>query len=212
MKTYFGVRFAALAVLGLATMGARAEAATISLSPSAQNVDVGNQVSVDVMVGLSQGEVVGGAYLDLTFDNALIGAVSATNDPDVIMDSTACPSDPGFCDFSFGFGAGTYNLDLLADLAISEVDLGIAQGALFRLARLTFSGLVPGVALLDFLVVQLSNYDGSALLPLTSMTGGSITVNDDGVIPDPTPIPEPGTIALFGAGAAILLARRLRRA
>lgn len=208
MRNYFGARFAALAVLGLVALGARAEAATISLNPANSVVDVLDLVSIDIMIGLGQGEVVGGANVDLTFNPAIVGGFGADNDPDVIFDSDACPSDPGFCDFSTGFGAGVYNVNLLADLALDEATLAGLQGALFRLATITFVALSPGISLLDLVNVQLSNFEGDELL-VTSTEGGSITVRD---VEDPAPIPEPGTIALFGAGAAVLLARRLRRA
>ncbi len=219
MRNYLGIRVATLAAFGLVAMGARAEAALITLSPSAQSVNVGGSVSVDIMVGLGDLESVGGASLSLSFNNAILNGTGSTNDPDAKMGLAQCeieaagdPDNEPFCEFSNFFSAGgtsPYELDFLANDELDAVALKALQGASFRLATLTFLALSPGTSALTFstLGIYLTDPDGNPLS--TQATDGSVTVN--GTDPGPAPVPEPATFALFGAGAAVILARRLRR-
>jgi hypothetical protein len=223
MKSYIGLRIAGLALLGLTAAGS-AQAATISLNQSAAAIPVGGNVIIDIMLAVLPGEVVGAIELDLAFNNAVVQATGIpVNDPDGVMGLAACETaTPGLCEFSFGFTPGNYDLAYTADPAISEGALAVAQTLPFRVATLMLQGVSPFInSPLQILNVVLSDYDG---LPETDPNGGeipdsqyvaatvvngSITVFDNGT---PAPIPEPGTIALFGAGAAVLALRRFRRA
>lgn len=219
MKNYIGTRIAVLALLGLTAAGS-AQAATISLSQSAAAIPVGGNVAIDILLTVAPGEVVGGISLDLAFDNAVVQATGIpVNDPDGVMGLSTCETNaPGTCEFSFGFTPGNYNVFFLADATITEPALALAQAAPFRIATLMLQGVSPFLnSPLQILNAVLSDYDGTdsdgagpdnGFVPVQAING-SITVLGS---TDPQPVPEPGTIALFGAGAAILALRRFRRA
>ena len=219
MKNYIGIRIAVLALLGLTAAGS-AQAATISLSQSAAAIPVGGNVTIDILLAVAPGEVVGGVSLDLAFDNAVVQATGIpVNDPNGVMGLAACEAaTPGLCEYSFGFTPGNYNVFYTADPAISEGDLALAQAVPFRIATLMLQGVSPFInSPLQLLNVILSDYDGTDSdgtgpdngLVAVQTINGSITVLGS---TDPQPVPEPSTIALFGAGAAILAVRRFRRA
>ena len=127
---------------------------------------------------------------------------------------------PDCASSAFGFTPGNYNVFYLADSPriFSEAALGLAQAlSPFRIATLMLQGVSPFLnSPLQILNAILSDYDGTdsdgagpddGFVPVQTVNG-SITVTD---LTGPQPVPQPGTIALFGAGAAILAIRRLRR-
>src|ERR671912_2662795 len=108
-----GKRVCALAVLAAVCFAVSAEAATITISPASQNKNVGDGVSIDILLsGLAADEQVGGVSLTLSFNDSILNGVGYTNDPDAKMGFAACeaeaaldPAEP-MCELSFGFDGG----------------------------------------------------------------------------------------------------------
>lgn len=193
-------RILALAGLIAAGAAARAEAAPIvSISPAEQTANIGDTVSVDILVsGLV--EPVGGYYLSLLFDETVLTPSSYTNDPSGAL-------GPAPDDFSFGFlGGGALDLFYIADGTWDAGDLSAAQGGSFVLATVSFLAAANGVSPLILEFADLSNADGSALLD-SSATNGQVCVGG------PCPVPEPGLLYLLATAVVGLAVRRqsLRR-
>ena len=186
------MRVLALVAMVGAGLGANAEAAVISISPSSQNANVGNTVNVDILVSLGLGEVVGGVSLFLGFNPAILTGVSYTVDPDGAMGV----SSGGF-DMSGGFAGGSLDLYFLGSNPLP------AQGGGFRLATVSFLASGPGTTALTLSHAQpggafLSDANGNVLA--ATAVNGSVCVGPSCF---PSQVPEPGTLALLGMGLAI---------
>jgi hypothetical protein len=188
----------ALAVLVGAGSVTRAEAIpVISFGGIPANWTAGDSFSVDVIVtGLDQ--ATGGVNFDVTFDNTTLTGVGYS------FGSTAfnTPVDGvNGLDFSGGFAGNTANLNWTS-FELQAV-LTAAQGPFpsgpLVLATVDFDATGSGMNGFGFTTVDLSNNDGTALLPVC-------------IAGEPCPVPEPGTLALFGAALTALGLRRFRRA
>jgi hypothetical protein len=221
MRKLTALRVVAFAVAAVAFAGVRAEAALITLNPSSQSASVNDLVNVDIMVsGLTAAEAVAGVSLNLSFDEAILSGVSYGNDPDAKMGFDQCeteaagdPFEPG-CELSFGFDNLAGNLDLffLANDELDAAALKALQGASFRLATVTFMAIGPGLSQLVLSTAGAFLSDSPGFNPIAAQAlNGEVCVGVDCGDPNPTPVPEPSTWALFGAGAVALLARRFRR-
>ena len=180
--------FAVTLVIGTGLV-ARAEAIpVVSVEPSSQTANVGDMVSVDILIsGLSV--PVGGFSFLLDFVDTILSGVSFTLDPDNTF--------TGLADFSPGFTGGTGTpLDVLA--------AGTGNGAAsFRLANVQFLAIANGVSPLKLSNVDISDINGNSLVPVGAVSGRVC-------VGGPCPVPEPGLLSLLGAGAAAL-AMRYRR-
>ncbi len=199
----FRILTVALALTG-AVVG-QADAAIISVSPVSQNANIADVVTADIIVsGLAADESVGGASFLLSFNSAVLSGLSFTLDPDDVMGNEV--------DFFSGFTGGNGSpLDVffVADPLFDHAALKAGQGASFRLATVNFTAIANGFSGLNLSAtggVFLSNADGITPIP-TQAVNGSVCVG--GVCPA---APEPGLIALLGAGLSAFAVRRKARA
>jgi hypothetical protein len=197
MKMNKAVCIVALALLVGAGSVTRAEAIpVVSLSGIPAIWIIGDSFKVDVVVtGLD--EATGGVNIDLTFDDTTLtgtgygfGAIAFNTPVDLVNG----------LDLSTGFAGTTVNLNWTS-FELQAV-LTAAQGPFpsgpVTLATVNFDATASGANGFGFQTVDLSNNDGTALLPVC-------------IAGQPCPVPEPGTLALFGAALAAFGVRRLRR-
>jgi len=196
------IRCIVIGALFLLPVGSAA-AIEISLSPSTQNVTLGDTVNVDVdITGLGDGAPLSLSIfdLDVTFDSSILDFNSVVFGDPVLGDQLDLFGLGGFTDVLPG--AGFVNLfELSFDFAS---DLDTLQFGDFTLATLTFDSLAAGTSALDIFVNDLGDADG---LPLTATTTGASVE----VIKDTTSTPEPSTIILLGLGMTALIFGRRRK-
>jgi hypothetical protein len=187
---------AALVALGAV---ATAEAApVVYVEPVSQVVQLGDPFSVDIWIK-NLSEAIGGFDLDLSFDATKITGAGFAADPDANFANSF--------DGSGGFGVGTLNLFLAGDPANDNLALNP-----FRLGRIDFTATGLGNSLLTISFNDLSNVDGTAILP-DSVQPGIVCVVDQPTGPVDCQIdtvPEPALLALVGAGLSALGIRRRR--
>lgn len=219
MKSHKATRLlAAAALLGAGLVG-NTEAATITVTPSAQTIAPGGGgANVDIVLsGLGANQVVGGFSFLLSFNNTILGAPdSYTPNPGNVM-------GPAPLDLSTGFTGGTgspLSVFYLADVppGFTSAAAKALEGAGFTLATVHFTGLQEGLSLLTLSVnptvgTFLSDFDGFATIQ-ASAVNGSICVDDPATAGNRciAAVPEPATLALslLGAGVAALVGRRRR--
>ena len=193
------LRGLALAVLAATVLLSQAQAAPlVSINPATQNINVGDIANIDIVVsGLT--DPVGGFSLKLTFSDSIVAGDSYLNDPDVKMGVLSL-------DLSQGFSGDELELFFVADPAETEASLAGAQGGSFRLATVSFEGLVNGLSPLRLSDVVLSNWDGTETLPGVGTRNGEICVGGNCAIPEPT------TLLLVGSALGALAWRRRKPA
>lgn len=145
------VRYTGLscALAGLFTLPAQA-VITLSLTPSAQSIYVGDTALVDLQIsGLGTTEL-GAWYVELDFNTA-------------ILDVTTVTFSGYFSDSNQFFGPS-----LFSPLTIDETaNLGstlLSGNGTYTLATIAFKGLMPGISAVDWT-------DGGAFMSLSDQTG-----------------------------------------
>jgi hypothetical protein len=196
MRMNEGLCVFALVLLVSAGSVTRAEAIpVVSLGGIPGSWNSGDSFSVDVIVtGLYQ--ITTGVNLDVDFNTTLsgtgyaFGATAFINPLDGINGS----------DSSGGFAGGLVSLNWTSFHA--HADLTGAQGPFPSepLVLATVDFIATGTGTPEFALQSVQLFDGTALVPVCS-EGTTCRV----------PVPEPGTVALFGAALAALGVRRFRR-
>ncbi len=182
--------------LALLLMPAAAGAVSIGFSPSAQAVDVGDPVFVDVVISDLNGEIVSAYDLDITYDASILTAT------DVTFGSFL--GDEFFFEVFNDFDlSGSGVVDMAQLSLLSDADLAAMQPASFVLATIEFQAIADGTSALDF-VAPLDIKGLQASIIDVDPASGSVTVG--------APIPEPSAALIFGLGAFIVgAATRVRR-
>ena len=186
----------AATVLGGASLPA--SAVSVFLSPSDQTVNVGDQVSVDLMWDFTGLAALGGGT-DFAWDPAALSLVSIVFDdnfgtgpgefdPDfTLCDDEDC-SGPGFID---SLATGNFN--------------GLGDPGPIYIATITFDTLAAGTFLIDI------SEDANIAGPFTSIEGGpypDLTFGDATVTVVGAPVPLPAAAWLMIGGLGALLGYR----
>lgn len=157
---------------------------SIDILPIDQTVDLGENVSVDIVVSdFSEGQALGDYDFDISFDNSIIELT------DVIFGDQL-----GFSvQDSSSVDAGIVNINELS-WETPEV-LENNQASSFTLVSLMFSTMSLGTSMVDFDIIwALGDQLGQALSVASS--GAQITVIDPGI----SPVPIPAAFPLLLAG------------
>ena len=190
----------ALLSLCLAMAPQKADAIMIDVDPAAQQADLGNQVSVDLVIsdlGLFSAPSVGVFDIDVDFDSSILSFVSATFGTELDL-------------FGFGsiqdvndFGTGTVNLfELSFDF---PDDLDTLQADSFVLASLTFDTLAAGTSPVALTLNDLGDSLGDPLS--AGLVNGAVeVVRQDVQVPLPPSLPLM-LIGLLGLGVAVRKSR-----
>jgi hypothetical protein len=175
----------ALSAVALFLGAPSAHAAMIGFSPVSQTVEVGDTLSVAIVVSDLGGEIVSAYDLDVTYDTSILLATDVTfgsllgdesffevfNDFDL--------SAPGVVDFA--------QLSLLSDFELMSM-----QPDSFVLAAIEFQAIGAGTSSLDFVE------------PLDIVGLGASIIDVDPVSGSVTPIPEPHAALVFAFGALLV--------
>lgn len=182
---------------GMMVAGTSQAVPMVAVVPSASNVTVGDQTSVDVVVSGLNDEYVGAYDLTLEWDSGLLVLQGVAFD--VFLDG---PAD-SLTDVVAG--PGTVNV---FEVSLAGLLNQTGSGS-FRLFSLTFNALAAGTASLGFssnAVQLLGDADGVGYTDV-AMSSARFTIEPRGAS-----VPEPGSLALMLAGLAALAGRSSRRA
>ena len=138
------MRFLVMAAMAGVLFTPRAEATSISVSPHFQNVNVGDPVTVDILVSDYSPSVVGGASFSSRYDSTLLTSTSFLLDPDLKMSNALNP----ILDFGSGFigAGGTSPFEAFFVAGVDTATLATLQdGDPFRLATRDLPGDEPGL-------------------------------------------------------------------
>jgi hypothetical protein len=191
MKT--AVLFVLIFCGGIGLGSPQALAVTLEFEPAFSGVAVGQQAIVDVVIsGLAQPPSVGTFDLDVGFDPMVLSPVA--------VDFGVFLGDPGLGDALTSVALLPAVIDFAEVSLLSPALLDQLQPARFPLATISFNVLTAGTSPLFFSQTIVDDAFGEKLD--VEARGGSITS-----------VPEPGTLLLVAAGAALgASSRGLRRA
>lgn len=186
-------RFSMLVLIGLSvSLSGHAWAVALSFNPSTSYVNIGDQVAVDIIVSGLGDDDLSTFDFNVNYDPTILsfGGYSLGDGLGDLVSGDAV-------DWSLGdLGGGSLNLAELSWL----FDLSF-QADTFTLATISFTGLAVGNSSLTFSPpIILGDSFGE---PIDGVAGvGSIEAGES------VPIPEPGTMFLFGIGLVGIAAIR----
>lgn len=201
----------AVALLGAVFTVSNSQAVSLGFVPSTQTKNLGDLLSVDVVVSGLNGvgaapQVVSAFDLDVTYNSAILGNASVDFSP---LEGKLGASL--LDDYWSGASLSDGRIDFWALSFLSDLDLNELQGDSVTLATLNFKAIGLGTSSLTFDALTDPGIDVKGLnatkLDLI-VTDGSVTVIDGG---GPSAVPEPGTILLLGGGLAGLAFWRKRK-
>jgi hypothetical protein len=190
-----------LVTSGVVLCAAPAGAIVIGFVPSDQTVGLGATVGVDLVIsdlGDFTAPSLGSFDLDVTYDDAILGAPSVTTLTSLLGDSSQGETIEGV-DLSIpGF------IDVFLVSLLSPLELDALQPASFVLLTLTFDAIAQGTSALELTEVLLGDALGAELSATAG--SGSITVQGPG-----TGVPEPSLAGLLLTAAVGVFAHRRPR-
>jgi len=185
-------------VAAIILISTQAWATMLSFNPTTSSINLGDTTSIDIVIsGLNRTpgleEYVGAFQFEVTYDDSVLNFDSYS-----LSDNLGDISLGDAMDTSWGdLGSGVIDLSevsLLWDLSFQPDN--------FTIATLSFTGANAGSSNLSFSNVVISDDWGSSLP--TTLNVGSLDVNS-------APVPEPGTMLLFGTGLAGFVGSRFRK-
>jgi hypothetical protein len=199
-----------LIALGFSTaLGSSSVAAIdIKVNPSAQDVDLGHQVNVTLVIsGLTDlaPPALGSFDLDVLFDPAILSFGSASYGDPALGDQL----DPtGLAGVVTSTTPGVGSVNLFGLSLEDAISLNALQAGQFTLGTLIFNAIGAGSSPLGLRLNDLSDAGGAALT--ADASGGTVRVQG------PVAVAEPLTVLLVGSGlvgrqVSAVLRRRLKR-
>ncbi len=172
----------------------------LSFEPPGQNVELGQQATVDIYVRDLAGSRIGAFDFNVEYDSSVLSVNS------VAFGSGLGASLGSFQDVQMP-GAGQVNIAELAFVFdLSPFQDGVSD---FLLFSLTFDTVAAGMSSLGFSENILGMAGGYLVdeigLPVGPVNAGSGYVT---VVPGPVAVPEPASILLLAAGLAGLMRRK----
>jgi hypothetical protein len=178
-----------IAVVALLT--SHSFAALINITPTSTDVNVGNNVTVDIVVSeFAVNEKLSAFDIDLGYDSSVL-ALSIYNLTSGIGSLTAGE----LIDLSTLIAPGQLNLS-----GLSLLENFSFQESAFKLASVTFSAITEGTSALTLTVNALGNAFGEPLYSSLTIKNGSVNS-----------VPEPSTVILFCTGLFLLAIVSLRK-
>ena len=164
------------------------QALLLELSPSTQEVALGDQATFDLFARSIGADLVGSFDVTLAFDSTRLSLDevifgSSLGDPDLFESLVGVATAIG--------QVGVSQVSLLFDLS------GLQDGSDLFLSRFMFDTLSVGLGSLGFLSASVSDALGFPIDPV--LLGESVNV-----MIEPARIPEPGTLLLLAAGLLLL--------
>jgi hypothetical protein len=185
------VRSSLLMMFVVLLAGTPVMAMTIGFQPSAQTVNLGSSLAVDVVATLGSNEIVSAYDLDLGYNPLILNATGVTfgtflGAPLSIFSSNLSAGLVDFAEVSF----------------LNDSDLAALQPSAFTLATISFTAIGLGTSSLDIVnylngVNDIKGLNNTIYLSPV-LDQGSVTVTASGV-------PIPGAVWLLGSGLMGLL-------
>ena len=196
--------------IGVLFVALHAHASTISIVPNFQTVELGEQVSFDIVVNNDSSDLVAGFDFIVSFDASLLSFADAIFGG-FLGDGSANTLDIfGASERDVSVGSGEVNLAELSFIFFESILDGMQGDGNFLLATIVFNTVGLGTSDI-FLTPDILGQTGADGF-LSGFFGDPIAVETTGAqvsIEEPdVQLPEPSTAWLMLAGLGLLLVRR----